>query len=369
MRNLVGILGMIFTRVNGWGHRAHEVIALIASEFLTSTDRETIQHMMGLPLDSDLFFEQMASASTVADGWGKAQMAFHMGYSTVRKDGTIDLTCGSGSDSGKCLWTGIKMHTGIALDSASTQEQLLKAFQYIIHAMGDVFQPLHVGRLEDLSGSRIKKVYEQDEKWISLHKVWDSSLFYHGNKRDGTGAKNILSAACNRLQQMFDHPRSQPMTCLSNKAGKRDLTNPDLVEAIVKAFAEDSAKLAHSHAYIEVDGKGIVSNKALSGAYMDDRSELVKKLINRAGAELACYLRDLVYWYRTRHGLRISRTPSISRIHQNLKEGDPFFKVCLLFDEALEADLMDSPDSDELTEKELDVTVKGLGGIKTWPKL
>jgi len=49
----------------------------------------------------------------------------------------------------------------------------------LIHIVGDIHQPLHVGRLEDLGGNRIRVLWFGDS--TNLHSVWDEKLIASQN--------------------------------------------------------------------------------------------------------------------------------------------------------------------------------------------
>jgi hypothetical protein len=49
-----------------------------------------------------------------------------------------------------------------------------EAFVFILHLVGDLHQPLHVGRAEDLGGNRISVYWF--EKKTNLHSLWDNDL-------------------------------------------------------------------------------------------------------------------------------------------------------------------------------------------------
>ncbi len=44
----------------------------------------------------------------------------------------------------------------------------------LIHIVGDIHQPLHVGRLEDRGGNNIRVLWFKDT--VNLHQVWDDRL-------------------------------------------------------------------------------------------------------------------------------------------------------------------------------------------------
>lgn len=49
-----------------------------------------------------------------------------------------------------------------------------ESLKLLIHFMGDLHQPLHLGRLEDLGGNKVKTNWFGDE--INIHHLWDSEL-------------------------------------------------------------------------------------------------------------------------------------------------------------------------------------------------
>ncbi len=59
-------------------------------------------------------------------------------------------------------------------DKTITGEEKWQALAFYIHFVGDVHQPLHVGRREDLGGNKITVTWFG--KPTKLHAVWDSSI-------------------------------------------------------------------------------------------------------------------------------------------------------------------------------------------------
>jgi len=49
-----------------------------------------------------------------------------------------------------------------------------QAFMFIVHFMGDIHQPLHVGRPSDRGGNDIKIIF--DGQNMNLHSLWDSGM-------------------------------------------------------------------------------------------------------------------------------------------------------------------------------------------------
>lgn len=83
-----------------------------------------------------------------------------------------------------------------------TKEKHLFALTFLVHMMGDMHQPLHVGRDEDMGGNKINVMWF--DKASNLHRVWDEQLidFQQLSYTEYTKALNIASASeIKRLQQ------------------------------------------------------------------------------------------------------------------------------------------------------------------------
>jgi len=54
------------------------------------------------------------------------------------------------------------------------QDKKVLYLRMLIHIVGDIHQPMHVGRLEDLGGNKIRVLWFKDS--ANLHQVWDDRL-------------------------------------------------------------------------------------------------------------------------------------------------------------------------------------------------
>jgi hypothetical protein len=158
--------------VFAWGVTGHRVVAEIAQRHLTQKSLAAISQIIGS--------EKLAYWSNWPD--------FIKSDTTHQWDSTskwhyVDLP---GNTPKPAFETELK-----ALDGANLYSQVLKlstvlkdktkplserrdALAFIIHLIGDLHQPLHVGRDEDQGGNKIT-VYWFDKK-TNLHSVWDASL-------------------------------------------------------------------------------------------------------------------------------------------------------------------------------------------------
>lgn len=56
----------------------------------------------------------------------------------------------------------------------STEESKVQALKFLVHLIGDLHQPLHVGNGEDRGGNSIKVKFFYESS--NLHRVWDSEM-------------------------------------------------------------------------------------------------------------------------------------------------------------------------------------------------
>lgn len=70
--------------------------------------------------------------------------------------------------------TAIKSRIEILVDPEASRADKELALKILVHVVGDLHQPLHMGHATDLGGNRTKvKYFDRD---TNLHSVWDSSL-------------------------------------------------------------------------------------------------------------------------------------------------------------------------------------------------
>ena len=58
--------------------------------------------------------------------------------------------------------------------STAPDEKRLNALKYLVHLVGDVYQPLHAGYLDDKGGTKYQ--LQAFKKGSNLHALWDSGL-------------------------------------------------------------------------------------------------------------------------------------------------------------------------------------------------
>lgn len=152
-----------------WGKTGHRVAAAIAEPYLSDRAKAAIEEILGP--------EDVAEGSTWADFmraspdpfWQDEASPYH--YVTIPKGMTYaEIGAPPEGDAVTALYKFMK----VLRDDATTREEKQLALRFIVHIVGDLHQPLHVGDGTDRGGNDFAVVYYGRE--TNLHSVWDSAM-------------------------------------------------------------------------------------------------------------------------------------------------------------------------------------------------
>ena len=148
----------------GWGHNGHRIVGEIASKHVSIKTKRKLKKIMG---DYSL-----AEASTWADEVrsNPKYNFFAPSHYTSVKDGA-DYQQERDND---ILATLKKLFISIKKDKKFLDFTNRQKIALVVHLVGDLHQPLHVGRADDWGGNRIRVNWFG--KTSNLHKVWDSGV-------------------------------------------------------------------------------------------------------------------------------------------------------------------------------------------------
>ncbi|AOW78791.1 hypothetical protein A3Q34_19265 [Colwellia sp. PAMC 20917] len=164
------------------GPNGHRMVAKIAEDNLEPSAKKALMQLTdGAPL------AQMANWSDNIRSDKKWDYAKPWHYISIDDDEVFDgLKRNEDGDILKALADFEKK----LRDKKITKEEKWQALAFYIHFVGDIHQPLHVGRRDDLGGNKITV------KWFGkptkLHAVWDSSIIEH-QKLSYTEYANFLN--------------------------------------------------------------------------------------------------------------------------------------------------------------------------------
>jgi hypothetical protein len=176
---LILITGQVF----GWGQNGHRVVGLVAQQHLTKKARQQVLKILqqnSLAEVSNWMDDIKSDASyNHTHDWHWVTIPDGMKYEQTEKNPQGDVVMKTEE-----LVTELKKKN---LPADKQQE----AIKYLVHLIGDLHQPLHVGRPGDTGGNTVKV------QWFSqssnLHRVWDSDMI-EGKDLSYTELASFLNA-------------------------------------------------------------------------------------------------------------------------------------------------------------------------------
>jgi hypothetical protein len=149
-----------------WGKNGHRATGQIAQEHLTKRAKKCINKL--------LKGQSLAFVSTYADeiksdnnynmyySWHYINMELNETYATAKKNPKGDLV------------TGIEKCITVLKDKNTSDDEKEFHLKMLVHFIGDLHQPLHIGRREDKGGNTVQ--VEWFGRGTNLHRVWDENM-------------------------------------------------------------------------------------------------------------------------------------------------------------------------------------------------
>ncbi|NND53142.1 MAG: S1/P1 nuclease, partial [Flavobacteriaceae bacterium] len=149
-----------------WGRTGHRVIGEIAETHLKNSTKRKIKKL--------LQSKSLAFTSTFADEikadrrydefftWHYINMPLDSQYENATKNEKGDMV------------TGIDFCKKVISDKNSSESDKIFYLKLLIHLVGDLHQPLHIGLEEDRGGNDFKVQWFGADS--NLHRVWDSEM-------------------------------------------------------------------------------------------------------------------------------------------------------------------------------------------------
>lgn len=169
---LPAVFALSFSLCFAWSQKGHDVTAHIAERHLTDATKAAV----------DSLFEGKSLvywSNWLDNASHNKPLAYTKTWHYKNIDGTGDYNLSAQHPQGNII-TGLTSQIEILASPDATREQKVLALKIVTHLMGDLHQPLHMGKLEDMGGNKIKvKFFDRD---TNLHSVWDGSVVESGHK-------------------------------------------------------------------------------------------------------------------------------------------------------------------------------------------
>ena len=150
----------------GWGATGHRATGLIAEQYLTAKAKKRLSAVLGQ--------ESLAMVSTWMDeirSDSTYDYAITWHYTTI-PDGKKYDDVASKPDG--LVVAMIEKFVADLKGKKLNRKQEVETLKMLVHLVGDIHQPLHVGRPGDRGGNDVKVKWFRAES--NLHRVWDSDM-------------------------------------------------------------------------------------------------------------------------------------------------------------------------------------------------
>lgn len=177
------VLSVLSPLAFAWGSAGHQVVGNLAEAQLTPKARTEVNRLLALEPGSTL-----ASISTWADEHrNPSTAAWH--YVNLPR-GSCSYVAERDCPSGQCVVAAIERQA-VVLASNAPDEKRLTALKYLVHLVGDIYQPLHAGFADDKGGNKYQ--LQAFGRGTNLHALWDSGLIDRLGQAPEEMAKGLLS--------------------------------------------------------------------------------------------------------------------------------------------------------------------------------
>jgi nuclease S1 len=185
---VVGVLAALASvaalpqQAQAWSAEGHRIVCEIAWERLTPQARWFVTGLLRDEADP-VFARTCAWADEVRSTTHTHTAAYHYINIPAGADG-VDLTRDCGDPERRCVTWAIRHYALRLIDSSLPHGERNEALKFLSHFVGDLHQPLHAGRPEDLGGNRVFVNFFGDagrpDRPLNLHSVWDGAILRRG---------------------------------------------------------------------------------------------------------------------------------------------------------------------------------------------
>ena len=240
-----------------WWDLGHRTVALIAESRLTPHTREAVRDILGgqsLP-DASVWADNIRQYRHDADPLHYVNIPISAAtYDSARY-----------CPNRRCIIAAIADDQRVLADPAASADARAEALRFLIHFMGDLHQPLHVGDNNDRGGNQ-RVVYLEGDS-TNLHAVWDGKML----ERAGV-TEAVYLAQLRRAMATLD------LSALERGS--------------VVDWAMEGHRISAERVYrIPPDGR-------LGRAYIDSNRPIIDRAIIAAGVRLAKLLNTGLAGYR-----------------------------------------------------------------------
>lgn len=213
--------------VHAWGATGHRTVGAIAEKHLSKKARKAVHRILG--------DESMAIASTwMDDVRSDRKYAFTRDWHWVTIPDGSTYAAAEKNPNGDAVEAIGRMVEGLKSGTLSKEEEVVN-LKVLIHLIGDLHQPLHVGRGDDKGGNAFQ--VQWFNKGSNLHRVWDSGMIDHSQL---SYSELAISVDRSTAKQMTDWARGDAASWAQENLAYREQIYP----------SEAGAELGYEYQYL-----------------------------------------------------------------------------------------------------------------------
>ncbi|WP_114395632.1 S1/P1 nuclease [Oleisolibacter albus] len=232
---LVALSGFLLapTAAFAWGRDGHRAVAAVAEQLLTPEAKAGIATLLepGQSLaDVASWADEVRPERPNTGGWHYVNVPITTaGYDADRDCHTRE-----------CVVPQVERFSALVADRWLPTPIRATALKFLVHFVGDLHQPMHVGENHDRGGNDVKVVLAGTE--TNLHRVWDSQILQKGWGKDGAAMAPQLLAALTPQHRVRWSKGDAASWAQESWAVSRDAIYPALGAEIPPAITPDTAQ-------------------------------------------------------------------------------------------------------------------------------
>jgi len=243
---------LIATEGLAWGQKGHDVTCAVAEKHLTKRAKRHIKKV--LEGKSIVYWANWLDNASHTPEY-EYTLTWH--YKNINADQTYDEV--PPFETGDIVVAINEQISKLKSGTLSHEEEAL-ALKMLIHFLGDIHQPMHLGRKTDLGGNQVNVFFFKKE--TNLHSVWDTDLLESGHAWSHTEWVNQI-----------------------------DRLNRKERKAIAQGSADDWAR--ETHQYAKIVYENTPEGTKISYDYIAKYTPLIEQQLLKGGIRLAHILNEI----------------------------------------------------------------------------
>lgn len=219
-----------------WSQIGHRVIGEIAADYVSCKTKKAVRKILGtesIAISSNWAdFIKSDSAMNYLDPWHYINIKSGMNYTEfahyLQKDTATDA------------FTKLDFLVAELKNKRTTPDKQRFYLRLLIHIVGDIHQPMHVSRKEDLGGNKINVLWFNEP--TNLHALWDEKLITY-QRLSYTEYANSINHTQKKIRRAW---QKQPMT-------EWFFESYQLADKLYSGITQPNQKLSYRYNFDNID--------------------------------------------------------------------------------------------------------------------